>query len=370
VAWLGTFGLVTGLATTLYLAALRRRATGRTDWPAFLVVGGIGVLAVLAMSLQAFTYPHVLLGDRPGATDTPLTVIYSYAFRFARLGEGAAANVLLLLVLGVLGLAATALLVLSRLRVSVEPRAAEPASPHRTLGRVGAVGGLVLVLAVAGYALWPWLRAALTADEVILQYPGAGRALANTWLPSLLAALVGVGLAALAGFGIGALRPLGRWSELLLLPFGPWLFVGLGALGEAAYVQRVDLGLVNTFGGLVPPTALSIPALFLFTLVFRGERVAPSAMVRALPMVGVVFAAVWVGYANSTVWPLLVASDPATMTGPVLALSRSLMLFTTKGIGLASPPVLVLLLALGLAAAQVAYLDRLAIRTGAGVTDP
>jgi hypothetical protein len=252
----------------------------------------------------------------------------------------------------------------------VERREAEPASPHQALGRAGAVGGLVLVLAVAGYALWPWLSAALTVDGVTLRYPEAGRALANTWLPSLLAALVGVGLAVLAGFGIGALRPLGRWSELLLLPFGPWLFVGLGALGEAAYVQRVDLDLVNTLGGLVPPTALSIPALFLFTLVFRAERSAPSAVVRTIPLVGVVFAAVWVGYANSTVWPLLVASEPTTMTGPVLAISRSMMNFTTQGIGLASPPVLVLLLALGLAAVQVAYLDRLAIRTGAELTDP
>ncbi len=37
-----------------------------------------------------------------------------------------------------------------------------------------------------------------------------------------------------------------------------------------------------------------------------------------LPMVGVVFAAVWVGYANSIVWPLLVANDRLHMTAPLL----------------------------------------------------
>jgi hypothetical protein len=100
VAWVGTFGLVTGLATTLYLAALRRRATGRPDWAAFLVVGGIGVLAVVAVSLQAFTYPRFLTGTRAAATRTPLAFVYDEAFRFGQFGRAAAANVLLLLVLG------------------------------------------------------------------------------------------------------------------------------------------------------------------------------------------------------------------------------------------------------------------------------
>ena len=32
-------------------------------------------------------------------------------------------------------------------------------------------------------------------------------------------------IAYLGALGIGALRPLGRYSEWLLLPFSPWLFI-------------------------------------------------------------------------------------------------------------------------------------------------
>ncbi len=113
-----------------------------------------------------------------------------------------------------------------------------------------------------------------------------GKMLVNTWLPPLPVAVVGIGVAALAGFGIGALRPLGRRSELLLLPFAPWLFVGLGPLLPHAANSLYSDAAAGGFAGLIPPVWLSIPALFLTTLFFRGQaaRRAAAATLPPLPV--------------------------------------------------------------------------------------
>ncbi|NED57537.1 sugar ABC transporter permease, partial [Micromonospora aurantiaca] len=69
----------------------------------------------------------------------------------------------------------------------------------------------------------------------------------------LLGAVVSVGAAFLGALGIGGLRPLGRRSEWLLLPFAPWLFVGIGPLSIAGFENVGTLDLINSFGALIPP---------------------------------------------------------------------------------------------------------------------
>jgi hypothetical protein len=390
--WAGTFGVATGAAATLYLSALRRRAGGRRDWWAMPLVGVLGVLTVLAVSLQAFTFPAVAVsgvGLRPVSTPVRLAYAGLTTFQF---GYGAAGATLLLILLAVLGLAATAVIVFTRLRVEFEPRPAT-ADGHAAAGRrspagvLGTVGGLLLLLAAAAYGLWPWLHMVGTPSGLVAKdlFSGDGiRAEVNTWLPTLVTAIVSVTVAAVGGFGIGWLRPLGRWSELLLLPFGIWLFVGLAPLAEAQYDIHTSLHLIDNFGGLIPPVLVSIPVLFICTLFFRGQRVrsatgagsgsggARSGGVRsggvapllpALPLVGLAFLATWIGYANSAVWPYLAAQNTKNYPTPLFALFPGQYTgIQSNEVVMASPPLLVLLIAIGFALAQIFYLDRLSVR--------
>src|SRR5690606_11898854 len=133
-------------------------------------------------------------------------------------GQAAADASLLLIVLMLLGIAAWLLVTFTGLRIELRP--ARPGSAPARAGHPAALVatclGLVAVLAVTAYGLWPLLsRLGSTGSQEI---PGAGQVLVNTWVPTLVSTLIGVGLAAVAAFGIGWLRPLGRWSELLL-PF-------------------------------------------------------------------------------------------------------------------------------------------------------
>jgi ABC-type sugar transport system permease subunit len=173
--WLTLLGLLVGAGVTLFLAALRRSGTGRPV-RAVIAVGLVAGLAVVAYTLQTWTLPFVLTQGGPqNATGTPLLTLYNLSFRYADFGAGAAAGTVLALLLGVLGLAAVAVLVLGRVRVDVvaPPTGARPAGMPVL---IGAPALLAVVLAVAGYGLWPWLTG-LTGDT-----PDVGNPV-NTWAP-------------------------------------------------------------------------------------------------------------------------------------------------------------------------------------------
>ncbi|MDR7276471.1 sugar ABC transporter permease [Catenuloplanes atrovinosus] len=366
VVWLTLLGLLTGAGVTVFLAALRRSGTGRPVRA--VVAAGLALgLAVVAYTVQLWAYPYTLTGGGPReATVTPLLTIYQVAFRFADFGAGAAGGTLLAALLGVLGLAAVAVLVLTGVRVDVVDRAtgARPASP---LPLAGALVLLAVVLGMSAWGLWPYLSAPVA--DVPDTLGGAGSAF-NTWAPPLITTAVGVTLAALAGFGIGALRPLGDRSELLLFLFAPWLFVGTGPFGTVHFQTLHDLGLIDTSLALLPPTYLSIPALVVFTLLFRGlAESRPGSPVRtlppALPMAAVVAGVTYLVQTQDAFWQTLTVLDPERQPTPAAAL-RLVGLGPGPADGLASVPlpvVVVVLFALALAVLQVLYLDRLSLRT-------
>jgi hypothetical protein len=194
--------------------------------------------------------------------------------------------------------------------------------------------------------------------------------------------LVGVALAALAGAAIGALRPLGRWSELLLLPFAPWLLVGSAPLVLAGFVDAQHSGKLESWFALIPPTWLVVPALFLFTVLFRGQEGRRRAMVAAgmsprtalvramlpaLPMIGLAFAATWLVQAQDLSWPFTMASGPERATSTVLMfqhLGQYARSDASAPFSSVLPVVVVVLSIVVLAAAQLSYLDRIAVRVG------
>jgi ABC-type sugar transport system permease subunit len=373
-AWTSV-GLIIAVGTTLALAALR----GRRPGVAVPALGAVVALGVLAAGLQEFTIPAVLTSGGPqNSTVTPMLQIWQFGFLRFEFGVGAAWSTLLLLILAVLGAAAVAVLLAVRARVEYAPVAGTPSTRNPVPPLVTAVL-LVGLLVVVGYALAPWLGSMFGGTRL----PGnvsSGRILANTWLPPLLSALVGVFVALLGGIGIGAFRPLGAYSEMLLLIFAPWLFVGTGPLALAGYERARSAHQVDTFLGLVPPTWLSIPALVVFTLLFRGlsvqwratgagyHRLGNVVALPALPMFGAAVLLAWLAGAQQLLWPELIATNPQNATAAVAvqeAYAHGVLPGAhSSAVGLIYPLPLLMLFVVAFVALGIWYLERLAIQVG------
>ncbi|MEE3921810.1 hypothetical protein V2I01_36660 [Micromonospora sp. BRA006-A] len=283
------------------------------------------------------------------------------------------------MLLGLLGLAAAGLILATRLRIEFDgwrdgpaAREAESHSGRRPLLVGLTAAALVVVLGVTVWASLPWLRNLSSGTGRLPNGVETSTVFANTWVPPLMSTLVAVTVAALAGFGIGALRPLGRYSELLLVPFAPWLFVGVGPLAVAGYERTEELGQLGLFLGLVPPVWLSVPALFAFTLLFRGRHARAGGTGRtlllpALPMLAVTALPTWLAHAQSPLWATLVSRGPDSLTAPVLVQTVAGNRFGAGGelpLGLILPLPMLVLFVLLFAALMVGYLERLAIRVG------
>ncbi|MEV4198390.1 sugar ABC transporter permease [Micromonospora globbae] len=377
-----TAGLVIAVGATLFLSVLRRRPGGGRPGLAILSVGGVLGLAVVATAVQSWSLQWPLLAGRDDRSG-PVVRIVRESLTQVQPGVGAAGSVLLLALLGVCGILAVLLLVATRTRIAFtgwRDRAAGAEVGGRNPVALGMlVVGLLAFLALVAYVSAPWWRT-LTADAPLPSGVSTGRIQANTWLPPLVSAVVGVALAALAGFAIGGLRPLGRASELLLLPFAPWLFVGDGPLAVAHFLRLRDAEQFNTFAGLIPPGWLSIPALVVFTLFFRGQRerweaggrFASTMLLPALPMLAGAGLLGWLVTAQGWLWPQLAVHDVAHAPATSLVVLRVTATFgdadAARGfLAQVLPLPLLLLFLAAFVALQLLYLDRLVVRAGGAV---
>ncbi|MET7464278.1 hypothetical protein [Nonomuraea sp. NPDC005501] len=250
------------------------------------------------------------------------------------------------------------------------PGGERPESGGRSVSAAGRAAGIAAVVVYAAVTLaltWPWLTA--------LTGPSGGRdggiaTQVNTWVPALVGAVVSVGVAYLGALGIGGLRPLGRRSEWLLLLFAPWLFVGVGPLSVAGWNDIRNLGLIDTFVSLVPPVLVSVPCLFVLTLLCKGlaERsggdFAGGVVRPSLPMAAVLVGVVTLLNGQDLLWPLLVAHDPGLATAPAAQFLRISEYGAAADAGLSTPLPVMLVALLAAGAAQVLYLHRLAIGAG------
>ncbi|WP_327580724.1 hypothetical protein OHA25_32340 [Nonomuraea sp. NBC_00507] len=394
-----TFGVVCSLAVIAFLPTLR----GGTVAPAMLVVGVLVALATVAVGLQTFSIGLVLTNGGPQrSTGTLAGLQYDFAFRMAQFGRGAAVATLTGAALGVLGIVATVVVAASRLRITLAPAGGTPAPPApqafarpdawpqgsaplpdgsaaaapsgsggsdrppKTAGVVVGVAALVLFLAVGILLSWPWISGVLGSPG---SAAGGLRTQVNTWVPAVAGALVSVGVSYLAALGIGGLRPLGRGSEWLLLVFAPWLFVGTGPLGVANWQNMRNLGLVDTFLALFPPLLVSVPALLVLTLLCKGlaERndrdFFSGVVLPSLPMAGILVGAVALVNAQDLLWPLLVAQQPGLFTAPVAQVNElGRYAVASPGVGVTTPLLVVVVALAIVVAAQLLYLDRLAVR--------
>ncbi|WP_157253306.1 hypothetical protein [Nonomuraea typhae] len=355
-----TFGVVIATATLAYLPALR----GERPLPATAVMAAVVALTLLAVGLQAYTFSGALSRRGPTGTETLGALMVSEGFMIGRLGSAAAIATTTGVLAGILGLVVVLLVVLTGLRIHV----ATGTTPATPAGRLAGILALVLVT-LAGLALAaPWLLALSGTAEPA---PATLGTHVRTWLPALIGALVSVGVAYLGALGIGGLRPLGRRSEWLLLPFAPWLLVGTGPLSIAGWSFVRDLGLVGTFAAVIPPLLVSVPALLVLTLVCRSlaqnarTGFLRGVVVPSLPMAGVLAGAVTLVNAQDGLWPTLVSRE--TESGPAVVMLRaSLGAYRGGGpdVGLMTPLPVILVALAAAVAAQLLYLDRLAISVG------
>jgi hypothetical protein len=378
-ATLGAF--LFAVPVTCYLAALRRCERRTPTGPAFAVVGVALALAAIGFAVQQYTFVSLVdnaVGNqgRSGA-GTPMTVLD---------GTGgdprwAPVAVTMLLILAVLGVAAALILLRSGLRMEFDPTVRSvddgpaPAGPRR-LALAGTAAGVVALLVFIVLQLGPWLSGVATGTPELPAEFGALSVFTSTWLIPLGTALVQVLVAALAGFGIAVGRPFGRHSEWLLLAFAPWLFVGNGLL-ELPRLSTETEGLQPLIA-YAPPSWLGIPALFLFTLLFRGQAGhwgrsratgQPYAFIRTmwpvLPMAVLATGVAWLIQAQDLVVPTLADAGQGVVPNAQLILSRSALPSSPEPEpALGYPLAMLVLFTLGTLVLQWAYLDRIAVRVG------
>nr|BFE64626.1 hypothetical protein GCM10020063_091520 [Dactylosporangium thailandense] len=362
--WLGTFGVVTAAAALLYLAAFR---SGRSPWPGVVLGGLLAVLTVIGLALQEFAFAQVF------QEATPVLQMTRYGFVNFNFGVATAISSVLLVPLMLLGAAATVLIIVTNLRFQVTSAVTGVVREGRAWGR-GPLGGLLLiVLVVTLIGIWPWLSR-ITDDNDKLP-----ATFANTWLPPLISTLIGVTVAGLAAFGISGLRPLGRYSELLLLPFGLFLFVGVGPLVLREYAAGATAGRLNTFLALVPPSRVTIPALILLAMLFRGQALRREVLHQegrpaswwsviwpGLPMLGIAYLATWFVQAQDALWPFVNGTNthPTGTYAVMITMQQYGRHLDELPLARLLPlPMLLLFLVLGIAA-QLLYADRVALHYG------
>jgi ABC-type sugar transport system permease subunit len=448
-----TFGVVCAVGVMIFLPVFRAREQRRPMWPALFATAGVAVLGLLAIGLQLFTIPLAMTNFGPeDKTLTPVGVLFETGFQQLRVGMGAAAATVLLVLLAILGVAAVLIVVLTRLRVSLLPlrkappaaagapfggpaggaglasaefgstwagsvppggpgetaplpfggTPAEPAPPGGPAGtvsmgapppfggaystpptprrNVGAIVLAVLVLVAVVVAtvlnMLPWFDA-LSGSEP----PTPSGAQGRTWGPALLAALVSVGVAYLAALGISGLRPLGRHSEWLLMPFAPWLFVGVAALSIDFFSSAREAGDLDTEGVSRPPVLVSILALVILAVLCRGQserwrhEVAAGApegpaflrtvLVPTLPLAGFLFVVATLFNAQDLLWPLLVTASQENATVPLtLLMANGDLTVADFSVASATPLLAVVLCGLAVVSAQALHLDRMVAATG------
>jgi ABC-type sugar transport system permease subunit/ABC-type maltose transport system permease subunit len=414
-----TFGLACGMGLIFYLAALRgsgeKAPSGKKAFVPLLASWVTGLLATIALSLPSFTLSYVATGGGPAGSTTTLGLYqFTTAFQRFNFGVGATVATLILVVAALLGLIVGLIVVFAGLRLEMVPwgKRSGLLSGEGKPGRGKPVAIVLLALtllvslglcSLSGLPmLWNALNSLKTQAEVLSSPPSlfpsspsldaysalgkvvpVGRAFVNTIAPPLIGLLLRLLVVYLGALGIGAARPFGKRSELLLLPFSPWLFVTISSLSIVAYRGLADAGRLDTFSALSPPIILSVPMLFILTLFFKGQepkwravqaegRSAVSAfftrvILPSLPLVALLACASLLVDMQDMLWPLLAVSSPQNYTINLALLSlylqmgRALPTVAAAVTLFGLPTFVFFFLAFGVL--QSFYMDRLALAT-------
>ncbi|MBN1439038.1 MAG: hypothetical protein JW929_06465 [Anaerolineales bacterium] len=395
-----TAGIACGIGLPLFLAAQRGsggQTASKTARP-MIISWVAGLIAAMALPFPAFETAWVIFKGGPvNATETLGTFLYRSAFIRYNFGMGAAAAVILLGFMLTAGLIVGVILAAGNLRLKTVPPGKPPAATAAEgTPREGKKGTAILpavmalvVLCLLALGLPPLLQILTTAGSGLSKAFGHGGiqfgTILNTLLPSLLTVLfLQLPLAYLGALGIGAARPLGKRSEWLLLPFAPWLLVTVFPLSIAFFLSLKSVGGLDQWTTLFPPIRISIPALFILTLFFKGQepqwRAAQAAgktgaaaflremILPSLPLTALLAAAALLVNMQELIWPLISVNRDSLMTIPAFLMMFAGQYGSNLGLVAAANAVLELPIFLVFFAVfalfTILYLDRLAITPG------
>ena len=395
------FGLASGLGLMFFLPLWRRSAGApRPDleevWKPMLATWAVGILGIIVLTLNTFTLSFVMTNGGPaGSTSTLAILFYQFAFRNLNAGPAASVASLILLVTLVLGTAAGLLVILTRLRLNIvdaqpaSEKADPPTDPTGSRVLSGAVLALLLLLILGVFLCsalpFGWLLPRALGEKglgPLLENISAGQVFGNTFVPSLVSATLQVLIAYLAALGIGALRPFGKNSNWILLPFSPWLFISVPPLSLVYFMAAQKAGTLDTLRASFSPILFSVPALFILTIFFTGrasglqrETAAGGSskapdffrhfILPSLPLAAVLWLLLFFFNAQDIFWPLLVSISPERYTLN-LTLFRLVQMFNSGNDMLAAAIVLLVMpicafFFVCLVPFQIFYLDRLTL---------
>ena len=378
-----TLAVACGVGLVVYLAVLRGRTgeDGTSPVASLVVTWVLTQLAVAAYALQSFNILSATMSGRGG--NFVLGQMLLQTIRNGQIGLTSAVSFVMLLFASLFGIAATLTIILSRLQLKhkVESESEQTASGGANIpGRIAVVLGGVAALFVTLLPLFWGLFKALTTEGASIDLGEMLRFGVNSILPALLTILfIQLPVAYLGAIGIGAVKPFGKASSWLLLPFAPWLFVTAVPLGMAAFERYRGLDLINSSLSLIPPILLSVPLLFILTLFFNGQSQAWQAAVDegmpamrafvqkmfipSLPLALFMSAVTLLAAAQEAFMPFMVGIrlDQSTISVAILQLiGRMDFAGLSQLITLFGLPIFVTFFVI-FAALQVSYLDKLVI---------
>jgi hypothetical protein len=382
---LGTLAVSCGVGLIVYLAALRHREGIEKGWKSvlgsLLTLWIVGQLAVAAYTLQSFTPLSMSLS----LFTKSLANLLQRAMLVMNSGTALALSTVIFDLVALFGVIATLILILSRLQLEHLPSGESLALPGnkllRFLGWVALVlGGFGIFLVIVLPFLISFAGAFSWVGETAAKAVSIPQVWINTFLPPLLVVFfIQLPVAYLGAFGIGAVRPLGKWSEWLLLLFSPWLFVTSLPVAVTKFLDLAEAKNLDTLLALVPPLLLSVPMLVVLTLFFKGQAAKwrqsleeGDSVVRAsfrqlvlpsLPLALFLAALSFLASTQDLFLSILVGVGPERYTA-----SSAIMAFigannqfgAQKIITLIALPVLFILLMV-FGALQIFYLDRLSL---------
>lgn len=346
---LAIFGIACGVGLIVYTMALRGAgneapSAQQVRGPLF-ITWFVSVITVIALTLQEFTLSFVLTNGGPVNATTSLPLfLYRLGFERLAFGEGAVVASLLLALLAVFGIIIGIVIAATGAQIRMAPNSRSGAAANR--GLAGVTLGLLLFLSIGCWliSILPPIINLLTpspgqsdAGQVFAAFPIA-TLLINTIVPTTIGVFVQLAMAYLGALGIGALRPLGKRSEWLLVLFSPWLFVTTIPMSLIAFQDRLNVDLLNSMLGLVSPILISIPALFILTLFFKGQQAAwqetqaqgqtitffQAIIKLSLPLAALLGSVGLLVGMQSFYWPLLVSTNPSAMPILVFVVSSAI----------------------------------------------
>lgn len=179
-----------------------------------------------------------------------------------------------------------------------------------------------------------WIPSKLVMDnyyQVFAQFP-IGRYLVNTLIVSIIVVISVVFTSAMAGYALTKMRF--KWSQVIFVMFLSSLMIPFQVRMIPLYKMVSDLGLLDTFTGIVLPWLVDAFGIFLlrqFMLTIPDEYIEAARIDGAsewtifwkivLPQVRVALSALaiftFVHMWEEYLWPLLVATSDRTRTLPV-----------------------------------------------------